>query len=88
MQAFLKMFTTPEPFAHVGRFLATGNYVLRCLKLIKRPAFYRSNSLKKDLEFKTKNIKMKLSLESGDDFMKTMLSWIACGLCLDHENTS
>ena len=31
---------------------------------------------------------MKLSCESAGDSMKTMLSWIACGLYLDHENDS
>ena len=43
-------------------------------KLVKKPRFYQSNSSKNALEFKTKNIKMKLSLGSGDDFMKKALS--------------
>ena len=60
----------------------------RSSELINKPKFYQSNSSKNALEFKTKNIKMKLSLESGDDFMKTASSWIASVFCLDHENPS
>ena len=43
-------------------------------KLVKKPRFYQSNSSKHALEFKMKNIKMKLSLESGGIFMKTASS--------------
>ena len=55
-------------------FLSSTDWEMRGSKLIKKQAFYRSSSSNKYLEFKTKNNKMKLSLESGDDFMKTMLS--------------
>ena len=53
---------------------ATRECNLETSKLVKKPGFYQSNSSNNALEFKMKNIKMKLSLESGDDFMKTMLS--------------
>ena len=50
---------------------ASGHCEIETSKLVKKPRFYQSNSSKNALEFKMKNIKMKLSFGSGDDFMKT-----------------
>ena len=53
---------------------ASPDCTLETSKFVKKLGFYQPNSSKNVLEFKMKNIKMKLSLGSGDDFMKTASS--------------
>ena len=68
------MITTPTPFAHFYENPQPGIAKSKPLISTKTLCVISQTQHKTDLKIKRKNIKMKLSLESGVDSIKTMSS--------------